>query len=108
MIGGLGCCQPAGVAPVAIRTLVTRLGPLSLLVLRLPMAGLVLLPWAVPMLRHPSRCHLARLALASALGLVSYHLSVTVAPKWLPASTTGPLLATRALLGADPRVGFRC
>jgi drug/metabolite transporter (DMT)-like permease len=46
--GGLVSVIFWGLAPVATRALVADLAPLPLLVLRLGMAALVLLPWALP------------------------------------------------------------
>lgn len=83
-----------GLAPVATRAAVAHLAPLPLLVLRLTVAALVLLPWAVPVFRRLRPRSAARLLAAAALGLVGYNLPVTVGLQWLPASTAGLLLAT--------------
>jgi len=63
-------------------------------VLRLALASLVLLPWAVPVFRRLRPRPAGRLVAAGVLGLVGYNLSVTVGLQWLPASTAGLLLAT--------------
>jgi drug/metabolite transporter (DMT)-like permease len=86
-----------GLAPVATRALVPQLAPLPLLVLRLAMAGLVLLPWALPVFRRLDRRSLARLAAAGLLGMIGYNLPVTVGLQWVPAATAGLLLATEPL-----------
>jgi drug/metabolite transporter (DMT)-like permease len=86
-----------GLAPVATRALVAQLAPLPLLLLRLSMASLALLPWAVPVARRLDRRAAARLLGAGLLGMVGYNLPVTVGLQWLPASTAGLLLATEPL-----------
>ena len=83
-----------GLAPVATRAAVAHLAPLPLLVLRMGLAALVLLPWAVPVIRRLRPRSLGRLVAAGALGLIGYNLPVTVGLQWLPASTAGLLLAT--------------
>jgi drug/metabolite transporter (DMT)-like permease len=83
-----------GLAPVATRALVLQLAPLPLLVLRVAVAGLILLPVAVPVLRRAGRPDGARLAVAGLLGMVGYNLPVTVGLQWLPASTAALILAT--------------
>jgi drug/metabolite transporter (DMT)-like permease len=83
-----------GLAPVATRAAVAHLAPLPLLVLRLTVASLVMLPWAVPLFRRLRPRSAGRLAAAGILGLVGYNLPVTVGLRWLPASTAGLLLAT--------------
>jgi len=85
-----------GLAPVATRAVVGHLSPLPLLLLRMVMASLLLLPWAVPAFRRlRRRPRLAgRLAASGLLGLVGYNLLVTLGLRWLPASTVGLLLAT--------------
>src|SRR5512146_2293641 len=68
-----------GLAPVATRAVVGHLSPLPLLLLRMVMASLVLLPWALPvlpLLRRPRT--LGRLVAAGLLGLVGYQLLVTL------------------------------
>ncbi len=114
MAGGLVAVSLWGLAPVATRAVVTQLAPMPLLVLRLTVAALVLLPWAVPVFRRLRPRSLGRLLAAGALGLVGYNLPVTVGLQWLPAATAGLLLATepvwvmivaRAFLGA--RAGAR-
>lgn len=94
-----------GLAPVATRAAVTSLAPAPLLVLRLTIAALVLLPFAVPVLRRLRLRSLGRLAAAGALGLIGYNLPVTIGLQWLPASAAGLLLATansRARLRRTP------
>jgi len=83
-----------GLAPVATRGLVGHLAPLPVLVLRTCLAALILLPWAVPVLRRLDRRHAVRLAAAGLLGMIGYTLPVTVGLQWLPASTAGLLLAS--------------
>jgi drug/metabolite transporter (DMT)-like permease len=83
-----------GLAPVATRAAVTHLAPLPLLVIRMTMASLVLLPWAVPVFRRLRPSAAGRLLAVGILGLVGYNLPVTVGLQWLPASTAGLLLAT--------------
>ncbi len=83
-----------GLAPVATRAAVTHLSPLPLLVLKLGLASLVLLPWAVPVFRKLRPRSAGRLLAAGSLGLVGYNLPVTAGLRWLPASTAGLLLAT--------------
>jgi drug/metabolite transporter (DMT)-like permease len=92
--GGLVAVSLWGLAPVATRAAVAHLAPLPLLVLRLALASLVLLPWAVPVFRRLRPRTAGRLAAAGILGLVGYNLPVTVGLQWLPASTAGLLLAT--------------
>jgi drug/metabolite transporter (DMT)-like permease len=85
-----------GLAPVATRAVVGHLSPLPLLLIRMVMASLLLLPWALPVfgrLRRRPRLA-ARLVAAGLLGLVGYNLLVTLGLRWLPASTVGLLLAT--------------
>ncbi len=83
-----------GLAPVATRGLVAHLAPLPLLVVRLNLAAVVLLPWAVPVFRRLQARSAGRLAAAGALGFIGYNLPVTVGLQWLPAATAGLLLAT--------------
>jgi drug/metabolite transporter (DMT)-like permease len=83
-----------GLAPVATRAAVAHLAPLPLLVLRLTVASLVMLPWAVPVFRRLRPRSAGRLLAAGILGLVGYNLPVTIGLRWLPASTAGLLLAT--------------
>ena len=94
MGGGLVAVSFWGLAPVATRSAVTHLAPLPLLVLRLTVAALVLLPWAVPVFRRLRLRSAGRLAAAAVLGLIGYSLPVTVGLQWLHASTAGLLLAT--------------
>ena len=65
-----------------------------LLELRLTVASLVLLPWAIPVFRRLRPRSAGRLLAAGTLGLVGYNLPVTAGLRWLPASTAGLLLAT--------------
>jgi drug/metabolite transporter (DMT)-like permease len=83
-----------GLAPVATRAAVGHLAPLPLLVLRLTVASLVMLPWAVPVFRRLRPRSAGRLLAAGILGMVGYNLPVTIGLRWLPASTAGLLLAT--------------
>jgi len=83
-----------GLAPVATRAAVAHLAPLPLLVLRLTVASLVMLPWAVPVFRRLRPRSAVRLFAAGILGLVGYNLPITIGLQWLPASTAGLLLAT--------------
>ena len=83
-----------GLAPVATRAAVAHLAPLPLLVLRLTVASVVMLPWAVPLFRRLRPRSAGRLVAAGILGLVGYNLPVTIGLRWLPASTAGLLLAT--------------
>ena len=92
--GGLVAVSLWGLAPVATRAAVARLAPLPLLEIRLAVASLVLLPWAVPVLRRLRPRSAGRLLAAGTLGLVGYNLPVTAGLRWLPASTAGLLLAT--------------
>jgi drug/metabolite transporter (DMT)-like permease len=94
MAGGLLAVVMWGLAPVATRAAVAHLAPLPLLVLRLGVAAVLLLPWAVPVFRRLTPRPAGRLVAAGALGLVGYNLPVTVGLQWLPAATAGLLLAT--------------
>lgn len=94
MAGGLVAVVLWGLAPVATRAAVAHLAPLPLLVLRLTVAALVLLPWAVPVFRRLRPRSAGRLLAAGTLGLIGYNLPVTVGLQWLPAATAGLLLAT--------------
>ncbi len=94
MAGGLVAVSMWGLAPVATRAVVAHLAPLPLLVLRVGVAALVLLPWAVPVFGRLHPRSAARLIAAGALGLIGYNLPVTAGLQWLPASTAGLLLAT--------------
>ena len=94
MPGALVAVTLWGLAPVATRAAVAHLAPLPLLVLRLTVASLVLLPWAIPVFRRLRPRPAGRLIAAGILGLVGYNLPVTVGLQWLPASTAGLLLAT--------------
>jgi drug/metabolite transporter (DMT)-like permease len=88
---GLAAVIMWGLAPVATRAVVVQFGPLPLLVLRALLAAVVLLPWAVPVLREGPR---ARLAVAGVLGMVGYNLPVAEGIHWIPASTAALILAT--------------
>ena len=94
MAGGLVAVSMWGLAPVATRAVVAHLAPLPLLVLRVGVAALVLLHWAVPVFGRLHPRSAARLIAAGALGLIGYNLPVTAGLQWLPASTAGLLLAT--------------
>jgi drug/metabolite transporter (DMT)-like permease len=96
LAAGLTAVVLWGLAPVATRAVVGHLSPLPLLLLRMVMASLLLLPWAVSAFRRVRhRPRLAgRLVAAGLLGLVGYNLLVTLGLRWLPASTVGLLLAT--------------
>ena len=61
MAGGLVAVVLWGLAPVATRAVVAHLAPMPLLVLRLTVAALVLLPWAVPVFRRLRLRSLGRL-----------------------------------------------
>jgi drug/metabolite transporter (DMT)-like permease len=86
-----------GLSPVATRALVQQLAPLPLLVLRIGIAGIILVPLSIPLLRKLDRSHLPRLAAAGLLGMVGYNLPVTVGLQWLPASTAALILATEPI-----------
>jgi drug/metabolite transporter (DMT)-like permease len=88
---GLAAVIMWGLAPVATRAVVVQFGPLPLLVLRALLAAVVLLPWAVPVLRQGPR---ARLAVAGVLGMVGYNLPVAEGIHLIPASTAALILAT--------------
>ena len=94
MAGGLMAVVMWGLAPVATRAAVAHLAPLPLLVLRLGLAAVVLLPWAVPVFRRLRPRQAGRLVAAGLLGLVGYNLPVTVGLQWVPASTAALILAT--------------
>ena len=97
LAGALGAVVLWGLAPVATRALVAQLAPLPLLVLRMGLAGLVLLPWAWPVWRGLSLRQAGRLVAAGLLGMVGYTLPVTAGLQWLPASTAGLLLASEPI-----------
>jgi drug/metabolite transporter (DMT)-like permease len=112
---GLAAVVIWGMAPVATRALVLQLAPLPLLVIRMGVAGLVLLPWCRPVLRRPARDHLPRLVIAGVLGMVGYNLPVTIGLQWVPASTAGLILASEpvwllilAAVFLGERVSRRC
>lgn len=97
LAGGLVAVVLWGLAPVATRAVVAHIAPLQLLVLRMGLASLVLLPWALPVFRHLTVRSAARLIAAGALGIVGYTLPVTVGLQWLHASTAGLLLASEPI-----------
>ncbi len=72
--GGLVAVSLWGLAPVVTRAAVTHLAPVPLLVLRLGVAALVLLPWAMPVFRRLHPRSAGRLMVAGALGLIGYNL----------------------------------
>jgi drug/metabolite transporter (DMT)-like permease len=94
MSGGLVAVILWGLAPVATRAVVSQLSVLPLLVFRLGVAGILLLPWALPVFRRLRLRTAGRLLAAGFLGLTGYTLPVTAGLRWLPAATAGPLLAT--------------
>ncbi|MGO9079868.1 MAG: hypothetical protein ACLQDY_12615 [Streptosporangiaceae bacterium] len=75
---GAGGRLLVGLAPVATRAVVGYLAPIPLQVLRLTVAALVLLPWAVPVFRRLRLRSLGRLLAAGTLGLIGCNLPVTV------------------------------
>src|SRR5450432_1320937 len=91
---GLAAVTMWGLAPVATRALVTQLAPLPLLVVRIGVAGLVLLPWCRHLPRRLDRASAARLVAAGLLCMVGYNLPVTIGVQWIPASTAALILAT--------------
>jgi drug/metabolite transporter (DMT)-like permease len=91
---GLAAVMMWGLAPVATRAVIFDFGPLPLLVLRALIAGTVLLPWALPVLRRLDRRSFSRMALVGLLGMVGYYLPVAVGIQWVPASTAALILAT--------------
>jgi drug/metabolite transporter (DMT)-like permease len=97
LAGGLVAVVMWGLAPVATRAVVAHIAPLPLLALRMGLASLVLLPWAVPVFRRLTLRSAARLTAAGALGIVGYTLPVTVGLQWLRASTAGLLLASEPI-----------
>jgi drug/metabolite transporter (DMT)-like permease len=94
MSGGLVAVILWGLAPVATRAVVPAVAVLPLLVFRLGVAGILLLPWALPVFRRLGLRTAGRLLAAGFLGLTGYTLPVTAGLRWLPAATAGPLLAT--------------
>ncbi len=97
LAGGLIAVVMWGLAPVATRAVVAHIAPLPLLTLRMGLASLVLLPWALPVFRRLTPRSAARLVTAGALGIVGYTLPVTVGLQWLRASTAGLLLASEPI-----------
>jgi drug/metabolite transporter (DMT)-like permease len=111
MAAGLVAVILWGLAPVATRAAVAQLAPLPLLVLRLAVASLVMVPWAVPVFRRLRPRSAGRLVAAGILGLVGYNLPVTIGLRWLSASTAGLLLATEpvwVMLLGRVFLGERC
>jgi len=94
LAGGLVAVALWGLAPVATRAVVAHIAPLPLLALRMGLASLVLLPWALPVFRRLNVRSAGRLVTAGALGIVGYTLPVTAGLQWLHASTAGLLLAS--------------
>src|SRR5262249_58067279 len=84
-----------GLAPVATRAAVAQLAPLPLLVLRLTVASLVMLPWAVPVFGRLRPRSAGRLLAAGSLGPGGYNLPGTLRLPWLPPSTPGAPLPPR-------------
>ncbi|GAB2826657.1 DMT family transporter [Actinocorallia aurea] len=97
MASGLIAVAMWGLAPVATRAIVTELPPLHLAALRTLAAGVVLLPWCVPVLRRLDRATAVRLVAAGLLGMVGYTLPVALGIQWLPASTAALILATEPI-----------
>lgn len=97
LAGGLVAVVLWGLAPVATRAVVAHIAPLPLLALRMGLASLVLLPWALPVFRRLTVRSAGRLVAAGALGIVGYTLPVTVGLQWLHASTAGLLLASEPI-----------
>ncbi|MEP7026889.1 MAG: DMT family transporter, partial [Actinomycetota bacterium] len=91
---GLAAVTMWGLAPVATRALVTQLPPLPLVIIRIGLAGLVLLPWCWRLPRQLDRASLGRLVAAGLLCMVGYNLPVTIGVQWIPASTAALILAT--------------
>src|SRR5580700_5775862 len=94
MVSGLAAVIMWGLAPVATRAVVGQFGPMPLLVLRSALVAVVMVPWAVPVLRRLDRASFARLAAAGLLGMVGYYLPITEGIHYIPASTAALLLAT--------------
>ncbi len=97
LAGGLSAVVLWGLAPVATRAVVAHVAPLPLLALRMGLASLVLLPWALPVFRRLTPRSAGRLVASGALGIVGYTLPVTVGLQWLHASTAGLLLASEPI-----------
>ncbi|MGW7007974.1 DMT family transporter [Streptomyces sp. NPDC054933] len=94
MLSGLAAVVMWGLAPVATRAAVAQLAPLPLAVLRAIIAGLVLLPWSIRVLRRLDRAGTVRVIVAGVLGMIGYNLPVALGVQWLPASTAALVLAT--------------
>ncbi|MHB8505064.1 MAG: DMT family transporter [Acidimicrobiales bacterium] len=86
-----------GLSPVATRAAVAQIAPIPMLVLRLPLAALFVLPWAIPVIPRLRRGDLPRVALCTLLGPLGYNLVATVSLQWIPASTAGLILGTGPL-----------
>ena len=97
MASGLTAVLMWGLSPVATRALVLQIAPLPLLVLRVMVAGVVLVPLCVPLLRRFERSSAPRMVAAGLLGMVGYNLPVTIGLAWVPASTAVLLLATEPI-----------
>jgi drug/metabolite transporter (DMT)-like permease len=97
LAGGLAAVALWGLAPVATRAVVAHIAPLPLLALRMGLASLVLLPWALPVFKRLTLRSAGRLVTAGLLGIVGYTLPVTVGLQWLHASTAGLLLASEPI-----------
>ena len=95
--GGLTAVLMWGLSPVATRALVLQVAPLPLLVLRFIVAGVVIVPLSVPLLRRLQWSSVPRMAAAGLLGMVGYNLPVTIGLAWVPASTAVLLLATEPI-----------
>jgi drug/metabolite transporter (DMT)-like permease len=96
-MSGLAAVCMWGLAPVATRALVVQLAPVPILVLRLALAGAVLLPRCTRAVRRLDRSSLIRLLAAGLLGMVGYNLPVTVGLQWLSASAAALILATEPI-----------
>jgi drug/metabolite transporter (DMT)-like permease len=97
MAGALVAVALWGLAPVATRAVVAHIAPLPLLVVRMGVASLALLPWAIPVFRRMDRRQAGRLVAAGILGIVGYTLPVTEGLRYLHASTAGLLLASEPI-----------
>lgn len=104
--GGLAAVTLWGLAPVATRAAVAHLAPVPLLVLRLTAAALVLLPWAMPVLRRLRLRSLGRLLAAGTLGLIGYNLPVTIGVQ-LPRPATRQRTSNASLPGLRPIANTR-
>jgi len=82
-----------GLTPVVTKAAVADVAPLVLLALRLPIAGLLLAPFGLPLLARLKGKALAQLILAGLLGFLGYNLAITYGLTLLPAWLAGMLLA---------------